>query len=111
MNHSRRARVPFHAHLLLHGRETPILSTGDASLVDDLLEQDAAQPSTTVTDSHDSLYLIYLLLLALFYVSYLTVLVRLAPSLVLDEHDDDYFDNYEREIPRLLWFRKGHRWR
>ena len=102
MSHLRRARVPFHA---------PRLSTGDAFLVDDLLEQAAAQSSTTVTDSHDYLYLIYLLLLALFYVSYLTVLVvRRAPSLVLDEHDD-YFDNYEREIPRLLWFRKGHRWR
>ena len=100
MSHSRRARVPFHAHRSLHGRETPILSHGDASLVDDLLEQAAMQPSTAVADTHDYLYLIYLLLLALFYVCYLTILVRLEPGLVLDEHDDDddYFRSEERRV-------------
>jgi hypothetical protein len=74
----------------------------------DLFEQIIIQPSRII-NHQDYLYMIYLLLLIVFYVYYMIIILQGKTNLFEDNEQYYYFDNYEREIPRLLWFKKGYR--
>jgi len=94
-------------HLIIE-QENHIQSIGDQPIVDDLLEQIFIQPSTII-NHNDYLYMIYLLVLIIFYIYYLRIILQEKTNLFNDNEQYYYFDNYEREIPRLLWFKKGYR--
>jgi hypothetical protein len=85
-------------------RDNHIQSSGDTH---DVLEQIIVQPSAVI-NSNDYLYMIYLLLLAICYVYYIVIILQEKTPRFDDNDQYYYFDNYEREIPRLLWFRKGY---
>jgi len=89
-------------------QENHIESIGDTPIVHDLLEQILIQPSTIV-NHNDYLYMIYLLVLIIFYIYYIIIILQEKTNLFNDNEQYYYFDNYEREIPRLLWFKKGYR--
>lgn len=89
---------------LIIEQENHIQSIGDIPIVHDLFEQILIQPSTII-NHNDYLYMIYLLVLIIFYIYYIIIILQEKTNLF----DDYYFDNYEREIPRLLWFKKGYR--
>jgi hypothetical protein len=84
-------------------QENNIQSIGDTPFIHDLIEQIIIQPSVVI-NSNDYIYMIYLLLLIIFYIYYLIIILQNKTNLF----DDYYFDNYEREIPRLLWFKRGY---
>ncbi|UJR37346.1 hypothetical protein I4U23_030054 [Adineta vaga] len=100
---SRRKRRDFRSNHLIREQENHIHSTGDASFVSNLLVQ-----PLSVIHYDDYLYLIYLFLLMIFYTCYITMILQDKINLFDDNEQYYYFDNYERQIPRLLWFRKGH---
>ena len=77
--------------------ENHIQSIGDVPI----LEPIVLPPSTIISQrQHDYLYMIYLFILILFYIYYLIILLQ---------DKTNQFDDDEREIPRLLWFKKGYR--
>ncbi|CAF1633660.1 unnamed protein product [Adineta ricciae] len=91
-------------------RDNHIQSTGDAPFIRQLLEQLAVR-QLSVIHYDDYLYLIYLFLLTIFYICYLTMIFQDKLNFFVDNDQSSYFDNYERQIPRLLWFRKGYQFR
>ena len=92
--------------LRIETESSDIYSIGDIRLV----EQNFIEPRN-VRDWNDYFYMIYIFLLTIFYISYMIRLFRSRVDL-LDE-DEQYFSFFsdEREIPRLLWLRKGYRLR
>jgi hypothetical protein len=78
-------------------QENYIQSIGDTPFVDELIEQIIVQPPRII-HYNDYIYMIYLLVLTIFYIYYIIIILQ-----------DKFDDNYEHEIPRLLWFRKGYR--
>jgi hypothetical protein len=85
-------------HYLIES-ENHIQSIGDTPI----LEQIIFQPPLNIIDHHDYLYMIYILILILFYIYYLIILLQDKTNRFVD------YDQFEREIPRLLWFKKGYR--
>ncbi len=94
-------------HLLIE-QENHIQSIGDTPIVDDFLEQIIIQPSLININHNDYFCMIYLLLLISFYIYYIRIILQEKTNLFDDNEQYYYFDNYEREIPRLLWFKKGY---
>jgi hypothetical protein len=84
-------------------QENHIQSIGDTPIVHDILEQILLQPSINI-NHNDYIYMIYLLLLIIFYIYYIIIILQEKPN-----EQYYYFDNYEHEIPLLLWFKKGYR--
>jgi hypothetical protein len=89
---------------LIIEQDNHIQSIGDTPIIHDIFEQILIQPSIII-NHNDYIYMIYLLVLIIFYIYYIIIILQEKTNLF----DDYYFDNYEREIPRLLWFKKGYR--
>lgn len=107
---NRRKQRDFYHEQFVIGQKTNIQSTVNNRFTKDSLQQIAVQPSTQ-NNLHDYLYIIYFLLLIIFYVYYTTFILRASTYLSDKDSDDEqyhYFDNYERQMPFLLWFRKGY---
>ena len=80
----------------------------DASFVHSLAEKIIAQ-SSSIINKNSHFYTIFLLLLTVFYIYYMITVLREKINLLDDSEQYHYFDNYECEIPLVLWFKKGHR--
>lgn len=102
--HLRRKQINIHSNHFLIEQENHIQSTGDNSY----FEHIHIQPSTII-NYNDYLYMIYLFILSIFYFYYIRIILQEKTNQFDDNDLYSYFDNYEREIPRLLWFRKGYR--
>jgi len=107
---NRRKHIDFRPNHFIIEQENHLQSIGDTPFIHDFIEQIIVQPSTVI-NYNDYLYMIYLLILAIFYIFYIIIILQEKTNLFDDHEQYYYFDNYEREIPRLLWLRKGYRLR
>ncbi|CAF3593444.1 unnamed protein product [Rotaria sp. Silwood1] len=104
----RKKQIDSHHNYYIIQQENNFQSIDDTLFVHNLLQQINIQPSTDI-NHNDYFYIIYLLLLTIFYIYYIRIIFQEKMNLFDDNEQYHYFDNYEREIPLLLWFRKGHR--
>ncbi|CAF2591402.1 unnamed protein product [Rotaria sp. Silwood2] len=104
----RKKQINFHHNYYIIEQKNNFQSIGDTLFVHDLFEQVIVQPSTNI-NYNDYFYMIYLLLLTIFYIYYIRIIFQEKTNLLDDNELYHYFDNYERKIPLLLWFRKGYR--
>ncbi|CAF1268579.1 unnamed protein product [Rotaria sordida] len=104
----RKKQIDFHHNYFIIKQKNNFQSIDNTCFIHDLFQQIIVQPSTNI-NYNDYFYMIYLLLLTIFYIYYIRIIFQEKMNLFNDNEQYDYFDNYEHEIPVLLWFRKGYR--
>ncbi|CAF0959842.1 unnamed protein product, partial [Rotaria sordida] len=87
----RKKQIDFHHNYFIIKQENNFQSIDNTCFIHDLFQQIIVQPSTNIN-----------------YNDYL-IIFQEKMNLFNDNEQYDYFDNYEHEIPVLLWFRKGYR--